>query len=1031
MSAEKKKNSAGPRWPAGWRALLRGWLLVAPLIVALACGSHSGGSKDSLASSDESSDTGSSADQSSSSPSSGGTRNSTGGNDTGGNQPSGVSLAACGNGELEGDEDCDDGNSDDGDGCSWRCTLEPAVCGDEEQEPGEQCDDGNLANGDGCDSFCQVERSEPACADGLLEEPEECDDANLLPGDGCDDRCRIERCGNHRVDAGEDCDPPVTGECTDTCLFLSPNCGDGTVQKDEFEECDDANEEPTDGCDQCRLTCGNGRVDGNLGEQCEPVHSPYSCTEDCHWLPSCGDGAVQREAGEECDPDNGVTCVACRIVTPEPPSCNGGEAGAAGASSDHEACPEQCVPMVGGGTGADVLQNGSFDDSFAGWEPQYPALHLSLVSEGVPEPAALEITWDSWPVRAMSGATQCIPIQAGTLYDLDAQYFIPEDVPESVYANVTALLYEGTVCQGGDWVRPAHNGPTGTVRGTWTPYEYTIDTSTLLDAGITGEARMFLRLNVERPRDTVGNRVRWDTVSLHARGSSGSGSGSGSSRTCGNCEIDEGEDCDDGNEFAGDGCGPDCKAEICGDGAVQPGEQCDDGANSYGSEGDECTPDCRAPSTCDECGLSACSTLLDECWGMSGEAQAGPAAGAPRSLLCADLLSCILESSCDRVSRNTEGISGAFLENCYCGSAGDGCFSSSGQANGSCRRETEAALETTDPISILQRLGGSDDHYPIFSMVDAVLDCENDDCESECVTVPACGDGHVQDRNLDFAFVIDRQQVECRDDLTFTGRGCSFEECDDGNLVPGDGCDEHCFLEVCGNHVVQVGETCDDGNRTSGDGCSADCQGEFDCGDGEIKEPFEECDPPDSGPVCSLEEYGNDPSQCGCHSSCVYKVCGDGVLQGPDEQCDPPDGVTCGEDCQVLGSGACEDCINADESVGPYNQDVCTTDAACFAIKQCALAPVHDTDGDQVPDQNCYAQQPAECYCGIGADLVACESDNFQPTGPCAEEIRAGAGDDPTNIQVLQRFINANYPLGRAMLIVKYAGYICADDCSF
>ncbi len=50
------------------------------------------------------------------------------------------------------------------------------------------------------------------------------------------------------------------------------------------------------------------------------------------------------------------------------------------------------------------------------------------------------------------------------------------------------------------------------------------------------------------------------------------------------------------------------------------------------------------------------------------------------------------------------------------------------------------------------------------------------------------------------------------------------EQCDDGNLVAGDGCSASCRLEVCGNGILDPGEQCDDGNLVSGDGCSAGCR---------------------------------------------------------------------------------------------------------------------------------------------------------------------------------------------------------------
>ncbi len=61
----------------------------------------------------------------------------------------------------------------------------------------------------------------------------------------------------------------------------------------------------------------------------------------------------------------------------------------------------------------------------------------------------------------------------------------------------------------------------------------------------------------------------------------------------------------------------------------------------------------------------------------------------------------------------------------------------------------------------------------------------------------------------------------CADHIVDAG-----EECDDGNLLDGDGCSSTCLREdvPCGNGVLDPGEECDDGNRRSGDGCSPYCQ---------------------------------------------------------------------------------------------------------------------------------------------------------------------------------------------------------------
>ncbi len=81
-------------------------------------------------------------------------------------------------------EQCDDGNTTNGDGCSSKCMLER--CGDGKVDPGEVCDDGNRVSGDGCSSLCQ-----PECGDGFVDTNEQCDDSYLngQPGDHCSVTC--------------------------------------------------------------------------------------------------------------------------------------------------------------------------------------------------------------------------------------------------------------------------------------------------------------------------------------------------------------------------------------------------------------------------------------------------------------------------------------------------------------------------------------------------------------------------------------------------------------------------------------------------------------------------------------------------------------------------------------------------------------------------------------------------------------------------------------------------------------------------
>jgi cysteine-rich repeat protein len=58
-------------------------------------------------------------------------------------------------------------------------------------DAGEECDDGNTADGDGCSASCTNEVT-PVCGDGILQSGEECDDGNTADGDGCSATCATE-----------------------------------------------------------------------------------------------------------------------------------------------------------------------------------------------------------------------------------------------------------------------------------------------------------------------------------------------------------------------------------------------------------------------------------------------------------------------------------------------------------------------------------------------------------------------------------------------------------------------------------------------------------------------------------------------------------------------------------------------------------------------------------------------------------------------------------------------------------------------
>jgi len=92
--------------------------------------------------------------------------------------------------------------------------------------------------------------------------------------------------------------------------------------------------------------------------------------------------------------------------------------------------------------------------------------------------------------------------------------------------------------------------------------------------------------------------------------------------------------------------------------------------------------------------------------------------------------------------------------------------------------------------------------------------------------------GGLPDMDLVFGDVVSAQirstvaTASCLTPAGDCGNGVveAGEQCDDGNLVAGDGCSASCRLEVCGNGIRDAGEQCDDGNTVSGDGCSSGCR---------------------------------------------------------------------------------------------------------------------------------------------------------------------------------------------------------------
>ena len=140
------------------------------------------------------------------------------------------------------------------------------------------------------------------------------------------------------------------------CLRSSqPRCGDGIVQTETAEQCDDGNRSDDDRCVNCRITsCGDGIRQVEAGEECDDGNLEHkdACTADCLWA-RCGDGIARKDsrAGgadhDECDDGNAIDrdlcsndCTAARCgdgwVLEGVEACDDGN------TNDEDACSNTC-----------------------------------------------------------------------------------------------------------------------------------------------------------------------------------------------------------------------------------------------------------------------------------------------------------------------------------------------------------------------------------------------------------------------------------------------------------------------------------------------------------------------------------------------------------------------------------------------------------------------------------------------------------------------------------------------------------------
>jgi cysteine-rich repeat protein len=247
---------------------------------------------------------------------------------------------------------------------------------------------------------------------------------------------------------------------------------------------------------------------------------------------------------------------------------------------------------------------------------------------------------------------------------------------------------------------------------------------------------------------------------------------------CGDGVVGFGEQCDDSNANAGDGCSSTCQLENSAN-EVEPNE---DGMTATGTSTSNVTGNDFASANADANGAFTTSKRIIAKLSPAGDedvfAFTNPTAGA---LLARFDTWNLAPGTGIGVPCNTS----SFDTGINIRDASGTQLATNDDRNGTSDRCSGLTFQMAPGQTIYAHVVEQDDNTALASYVLDVV-----------YTPIVCGDGIVG----------------------------PTEQCDDMNTMDGDGCSSTCQWEVvCGNGVLQAGEQCDDANLVDNDGCSATC----------------------------------------------------------------------------------------------------------------------------------------------------------------------------------------------------------------